>query len=242
MAIENAELYQEARRGYARASALLQEMHHRVRNNLQTVAALLSMQARHAGEAPSAGSLREAVSRIQSIASVHDILSGENLRETTLENLARHVAKEASVSLIPTGSDIELVVETAPVRVTSREATVIALLINEFVANAVLHGLSGRDRGRVRIGARLIDDEVELTVHDDGLGLPEDFDLDRVGLGLQIAAGLVRDDLGGTLEVVSLPGGGTVASARFRSSVPAPGLASEDEGRPPQDDESGVGA
>lgn len=219
MALENAELYQEARRGYTRASVLLQEMHHRVRNNLQTVAALLSMQARHADDAGWSEPLREAVSRIQSIAAVHDVLTGENLRETTLETLARHVAKEASATLIPTGSRIELVVKSSPVRVGSREATVLALLINEFVANAVLHGLAGRERGRVTIGARARAGRVELTVADDGRGLPAEFALDRAGLGLQIARGLVHDDLGGELEVSGNPEGGATARVTFRSSL-----------------------
>ncbi|HET7035804.1 MAG TPA: GAF domain-containing protein [Thermomicrobiaceae bacterium] len=219
MALENAELYQEARRGYTRASVLLQEMHHRVRNNLQTVAALLSMQARHAGDAGWSEPLREAVSRIQSIAAVHDVLTGENLRETTLETLARHVAKEASATLIPTSSRIELVVESAPVRVSSREATVLALLINEFVANAVLHGLAGRERGHVTIGARVRSGRVELIVADDGRGLLPEFALDRAGLGLQIARGLVRDDLGGELEVSGNPEGGATARVIFPSSL-----------------------
>ena len=77
VAIENATLYQDARRGLEVASALLQEMHHRVRNNLQTVAALLSIQLRHNEGAPWAFHLREAISRVQAIAAVHDLLSDE---------------------------------------------------------------------------------------------------------------------------------------------------------------------
>jgi len=221
MAVENAELYLEARRGYQRASALLQEMHHRVRNNLQTVAALLSIQARHADDKRAADSLKEAVSRIQSIAAVHDVLSGDNLRETTLETLARHVAKEVSATLIPPGRHVELVIDTAPVRVTSREATVLALLINEFVANAVTHGLAGRDHGRVSIGARLDDGRVQLVVSDNGRGLPSDFELERAGMGLQIARRLVHDDLDGRLTVSSLREGGTEVRVVFRAGARA---------------------
>ncbi|HUG15191.1 MAG TPA: GAF domain-containing protein, partial [Thermomicrobiales bacterium] len=79
LAIENAELYEEARQGYATASTLLQEMHHRVRNNLQTVAALLSMQARHAEYSGWTLPLQEAVARVQSIAAVHNLLSRDNV-------------------------------------------------------------------------------------------------------------------------------------------------------------------
>src|SRR5690606_36938324 len=88
LALENAEFYEEARLGYATASTLLQEMHHRVRNNLQTVAALLSMQARHAGYEPWTQPLQEAVARVQSIATIHDLLSGGTLTSTTIAAIA----------------------------------------------------------------------------------------------------------------------------------------------------------
>ena len=104
VAIENATLYQDARRGLEVASALLQEMHHRVRNNLQTVAALLSIQLRHNEGAPWASHLREAISRVQAIAAVHDLLSDEQrLGGTTVDVIARHAADEAYGTLTPPG-------------------------------------------------------------------------------------------------------------------------------------------
>ena len=108
MAIENATLYEETRRGLEVASALLQEMHHRVRNNLQTVAALLSIQLRHNESAPWASHLREAISRVQAIASVHDLLSDESrLGGTTVDVIARHAADEAFGTLTPPGLTVQ---------------------------------------------------------------------------------------------------------------------------------------
>src|SRR5690606_19651820 len=101
MAVENAELYEEARAGFSTASTVLQELHHRVRNNLQTVAALLSMQARHAGYAQWTQPLQEAVARVQSIATIHDLLSGESLTSTTIEAIVRKVTDEASINVVP---------------------------------------------------------------------------------------------------------------------------------------------
>jgi GAF domain-containing protein len=93
MAIENAQLYQNAMLGLQTQQTLVQEMHHRVRNNLQTVAALLSLQLRRAEDAPWAVEIREAISRIQSIAAVNDLLSDERrLGGTTVDVIARMVA------------------------------------------------------------------------------------------------------------------------------------------------------
>ncbi|HEU0113797.1 MAG TPA: histidine kinase dimerization/phosphoacceptor domain -containing protein, partial [Thermomicrobiales bacterium] len=202
MAIENASLYQEARHGLETASALLQEMHHRVRNNLQTVAALLSLQARRAGDAPWAVHLNEAVSRIQAIAAVHDLLSDETrLGGTTIEILAQHVASEAHSTLVPPGQHIEFVIEPNDVRVPSRQATIVALLINELVANSVYHGFDGGG-GTIRISAKEAHGIATLRVENDGAAFPEGFDpAQSRGLGMRIIQRLVTSDLHGTFHI-----------------------------------------
>lgn len=221
IAIENAELYEEARRGLIRASTLLQEMHHRVRNNLQTVAALLSMQARHAEDAGWTAPLQEAVSRIRSIAVIHDLLSSGNLGETTADTIARHVVEEAGSNIVPPGMHIRFVIPPSDVRVSSRQATVLALLINEFVTNAVFHGFADRDHGRIEISIRAEDGSAVLDVIDDGVGLPDAFELpERAGLGLQIARTLAEADLGGTLEITRRPSSGTLVRVRFTPNRP----------------------
>ena len=158
IAIENADLYEEARRGYTRTSILLQEMHHRVRNNLQTVAALLSMQARHTEDVRTSIPLREAVTRIQSIAAIHDILSGGDLSETTVDTIAKHVADDATSNLVGPDQHVTFTIMPSDVHVNSREATVLALLINEFVMNAIGHGFAERSFGTVTVRADYVDD------------------------------------------------------------------------------------
>jgi two-component system, sensor histidine kinase PdtaS len=218
IAIENAELYEEARRGLQRTSALLQEMHHRVRNNLQTVAALLSMQARHASSPEAAGPLNEAVGRIRSIAAIHDVLSSGSISETTIDVIAKHVTDEASITLVPPDTRISFDIGGDSVVVTSREATVLALLINEFVANAIVHGFAGRSRGQISIRAWVSDQLTIVEVADDGRGVPRGFDLAQVsGLGLQIARTLSEDDLKGSLEIVPRRDGGTAVRVMFKS-------------------------
>ncbi|HEY7029705.1 MAG TPA: GAF domain-containing protein, partial [Thermomicrobiales bacterium] len=121
IAIENAELYQDARHGLETASTLLQEMHHRVRNNLQTVAALLSIQLRQLNDEPAADHLREAVSRIQAIAAVHDLLSDERrLGGATIDAIARLVAEEAHSTLIPPGLQVTFEIPKSDIEVPSK--------------------------------------------------------------------------------------------------------------------------
>lgn len=221
IAIENAELYDEARRGLQRTSALLQEMHHRVRNNLQTVAALLSMQARHTSSAEAAVPLNEAVGRIRSIAAIHDVLSSGSISETTVGVIAKHVTDEASMTILSPDMRIGFEIDADDIWVSSREATILALLINEFVSNAVVHGLSGRSTGEIQITGSLREQYTVIEVTDNGNGVSEGFDARQSsGLGLQIARTLTESDLNGTLDISRRPGGGTVVRVMFKSKRP----------------------
>jgi two-component sensor histidine kinase/putative methionine-R-sulfoxide reductase with GAF domain len=216
LAIENATLYQEALKGYETASALLQEMHHRVRNNLQTVAALLSLQLRKNEDAPWAGHLREAVGRVQAIASIHDLLSDESrLAGTTIDVIARHVAGEAHRTLIPPGMRVVFDIPPSRVKLPSKHATVLALLINELVSNAVRHGFAGRNSGQITITATEEQGTITVRVANDGSQPPPDFDPDKTtGLGMRIIHRLVTSDLGGSFTIE--PGHpGAVATITF---------------------------
>lgn len=205
LAIENARLYQEARYGLETASALLQEMHHRVRNNLQTVAALLSVQLRQAEHAPWSVHLREAISRVQAIASVHDLLSDERrLAGTTIDVIARHVADEAVRTLIPPGLTVDFRIAASEITVPSRQATVLALLINELVSNAVSHGFEDRTRGIIKISSWADDGMINVQVENDGRRLPSGFDsAQSPGLGMRIIHRLAASDLRGNFTIHS---------------------------------------
>lgn len=216
MAIENAQLYQDAMHSVQTQSALVQEMHHRVRNNLQTVAALLSLQLRTAEDAPWSTEIREAISRIQSIAAVHDLLSDERrLGGTTVDVIARLVAEDAHSTLIPPGLEVEFEIEASTLRIPSRQATIISLLINELAANAISHGFKNRTMGKVRIRGWEADDHAHIEVWNDGRGVPAGFDpAQSSGLGMRITQRLVTSDLKGTFTIAS-DDVGTRALIRF---------------------------
>ncbi|HVL24639.1 MAG TPA: GAF domain-containing protein [Thermomicrobiales bacterium] len=216
MAIDNAQLYQDAMHSLQTQSALVQEMHHRVRNNLQTVAALLSLQLRTAQDAPWATEVREAISRIQSIAAVHDLLSDERrLAGTTVDAIARLVAEDAHSTLIPPGVDVRFDIRPTDLMVPSRQATIMSLLINELTANAISHGFRERKHGYIRIRAWEESGMANVEVFNDGHKVPEGLNpAASEGLGMKITQRLVTSDLKGTFTIGS-DGDGTTALIRF---------------------------
>lgn len=220
LALENSDLYDEARRNFNTASILLQEMHHRVRNNLQTVAALLSMQARYADYAEWTLPLQQAVARVQSIAAVHNLLSSDNLTSTTIAAIAKQVADEATINVVPPELSVAFRIEPAEILVPSRQATILALLINECLTNAVEHGMHGRTHGTVWVCGSEEDGIITVTVADDGVGLPPDFALEnRHSLGLRIARTLAVSDLKGSFELTARESGGAQSIIRFPQTV-----------------------
>ncbi|CAN5622518.1 GAF domain-containing protein [soil metagenome] len=216
IAIENAQLYEDLRQGLDTTSALLQEMHHRVRNNLQTVAALLSLQIRQAESEKDADALREAAGRIQAIAAVHDLLSDERrLSGATIDQIARLVAEEAHSTMIQPGTRVKFVIPPSDVTVPSRTATILALLINELVSNAVRHGFRGRDSGEISIRTSREGGIATLDVENNGVRIPDGFNpTTSRGLGMRIVHRLVTSDLRGYFSITATENG-TVARITF---------------------------
>ena len=216
IAIENADLYTNAVDGLRTQRTLVQEMHHRVRNNLQTVAALLSLQIRTADNAPWSFEIREAVSRIQAIAGVHDLLSDpRRFTGATLDQIARLVAEDAHSTLIPPGLKVTFDIHPSELRIPSRQATIMSLLINELAANAISHGFENRTTGYIRIKAWEEDGDATIEIFNDGVRVPEDFRPEESqGLGMKITHRLVTSDLRGTFTITS-DDKGTYATITF---------------------------
>ncbi len=222
-AIENARLYDESLRALAVKSALLQEMHHRVRNNLQTISALLAMQLRRLEpESAGAQALRESVSRIQSIAAVHNLLCRGDVGITTVGALMRQVIESASTGMLSADRPISFTFSGDDVQIGSHDATILALVINELVSNAITHGLAA-EGGCVQIGTTEENDWVTIEVRDDGPTRPKPNEAAQVsGLGLQIIETLVHDDLRGTFKLLrSNSDGWTRAQVSFPRFVPS---------------------
>lgn len=177
----------ESGRGVMRG-IVAQEVHHRVKNNLQTVASLLRLRA-SAGDPQRA--LSESVDRILSIAEVHDLLTESREGDVDLADLLQRVAPLLGHGLGARPAEEDLAHVTAP----GDAATAVAVIFSELYANALEHG-----GGSARVTLRHDGAMVEMCVADSGPGLPPDFDPER-SLGLTIARSLAADQLGGVLDL-----------------------------------------
>src|SRR5262245_21207116 len=184
---------------------LAQEIHHRVKNNLQTVASLLRLQARAPG-ADARKALEDSVNRILAIAAVHEVLTERRDDDVDLGELVERL-RATLVQGVGAGKTVESHLE--PVSLQGDRATALALVFSELLQNALEHG---GDEVRVELGRD--DGQVRLTVADDGTWPDEVED----GTGLSIVRALVHDELNGTL---SLSGGpGLRAEVRFPVATP----------------------
>lgn len=186
-------------------TTMIKEVHHRVKNDLQTVAALLRMQSRRMQTDEARNALGEAVNRILSIAVIHEFLSAQDSRIINIRDIAGRILNQMQSGVLDPNREIKLRLQGPNIFLTARQATSCALVINELLQNALEHGFDLRERGgTISMLFQDLGDRVELRVHDDGRGLPENFDLNTVdSLGLRIVRMLVTDDLKGTIEMVS---------------------------------------
>jgi two-component sensor histidine kinase len=181
--------------------ATIREIHHRVKNNLQTVAALLRLQARRVALPEARTALEESMRRISSIALVHDTLSVsvdeavefDEVVDRLLDMLADVAGSAGRLRLRRTGTFGEIPGETA---------TALVLVLTELVQNALEHAFPGREGGTVDVDAARSRGRMTVTVSDDGVGLPPGFTPDQGDrLGLQIVRTLVATELRGSLEL-----------------------------------------
>ncbi len=205
IAIENARLYEETRRGLELKSVLLRELHHRVKNNLATVAGLLSLQRRRTKSPEVSHTLAESVNRVQGLAATHDLLSHEDVSEARVDDIARKIVGVANANLRPPETHITFQVAPCPVVIPSRAVTILALVLNEMVSNAIKHGMAGMTEGTVTIRGREEHGLVVVEVIDTGKAPLEPLEEESgEGLGLSLIRNLIGD-LGGrfTLRRVS---------------------------------------
>jgi len=181
--------------------ATIREIHHRVKNNLQTVAALLRLQARRIGTPEARAALEEAVRRVGSIAIVHETLSQSGEEQVDFDEIVDRLGRMVTeVGVVGDGVRVER--DGSFGVLPSEVATPLAMVLTEVLQNAVEHGYPTGRRGRIRVGVRRLVGRLHVEVEDDGVGLPDGFDLDgSVNLGLSIVRTLVESELDGQLEM-----------------------------------------
>jgi len=197
-------------------SAIIQEMHHRVKNNLQQIASLLRLQMHYVGERNVEQVLTESLNRILAIASVHELLSREDLDIISVKKIAESIVAATSQGVVAPGKHIRMQIEGPDILLPSSQATSVALVLNELLQNAVEHGFGdGVDEGHISIALAEEAHQIRLTVTNDGTPLPDDFDFRKNdSLGLQIVDSLVRGDLQGKFSL-AMEEDKTVAAVTF---------------------------
>ncbi len=206
--------------------ATIREIHHRVKNNLQTVAALLRLQARRVDLPEARMALEESVRRVASIALVHETLSMSSDEAVEFDGIVDRVAS-AAIEVAATNFTVKMRREGTFGVLPAEIATSLVMVLNELLINAVEHGFPAPDEdegerialdapraevGEVVVAAHRFRKQLHVTVADNGRGLPEGFKADASGrLGLQIVRALATGELRGSIELRNRAGGGTEA-------------------------------
>jgi two-component sensor histidine kinase len=185
--------------------ATIREIHHRVKNNLQTISSLLRLQGRRLESPEAKAAIEESVRRIRSIALVHETLSRETGDDVQFNDIVRPLVRMVEESLISPERPVRVVVEGDAGKLPARIATPLAVVLTELLQNAVDHGFPdgvGPDEGLVTVRLRNDGEALHLEVVDNGIGLPEGFRVeDAKGLGLSIVRSLVTSQMEGMIDM-----------------------------------------
>ena len=188
--------------------ATIREIHHRVKNNLQTISSLLRLQGRRLESDEAKLAIDESVRRIRAIALVHETLANETADDVSLADVAGMLARTAQDSFTSPERPIHFEVIGDAGLVPSDIVTPLAVVLNELLQNTVDHAFpasSLADEGDIRLVEIFLDrteEQIRMAVRDNGIGVPPDFDSEtQQGLGLTIIRGLATTELGGAIEV-----------------------------------------
>jgi len=202
--------------------ATIREIHHRVKNNLQTISSLLRLQGRRLSSEEAKGAIGESVRRISSIALVHDILAREPGDDIPFIEVLRPLVRMVEESLSSPDHEVSFSVSGDPGTLPATVATPMAVVLNELLQNTMDHAFpaaadGSRHPGRVRVEMENDGRELVARVIDDGEGLPEDFSVaSSPGLGLLIVRALVTSDLSGTIDMFEPLDGGPGTEVELR--------------------------
>jgi PAS domain S-box-containing protein len=219
VAIRHARLHEQTRQDAETKAILLQEVNHRVKNNLSAIIGLLYTEKRRDqvdDQATYQAIMQDLINRIQGLATVHQLLSDTEWSPLLLSELASHVIHSVLRGL-PSDRHVMVEVSPSPVRVTAAQANSLALVVNELATNAVKYALPAGGTARLSVLISVQNDTVHIEFRDSGPGYPQEvLRLERHNVGLYLVQTLVRDDLRGELTLTNDQGAVTII--RFKPS------------------------
>ncbi len=203
--------------------ATIREIHHRVKNNLQTISSLLRIQGRRLDSDEAQMALNESVRRIGAIAVVHETLAVSQEGEVTFGEVMRPLVELVKEGLSSPVKPISIEVSGDTGLLPSEVTTTLAVVVTELLQNALDHGFKAAlgefEDGRIDVVLSKNEEAVMVEVSDNGVGLPEGFDIEKnVGLGLTIVKTFIQQELEGSLNVLS---NGTGKGVRFQICLPS---------------------
>ena len=201
---------------------LLEEIHHRVKNNLAIISGFLQLQAFEIEDEKTKQVLNDSQLRIQSIAIVHEMLyQSKNFVDISFEAYVKRLIETVRNTLPLDHQHIDISIEAADVSLDINQAIPCAILINELVTNSYKHAFQDQDKGKIWVTLKQNTDHIDLIVKDDGVGLPEDFSIEeKNSIGMNLIQTLT-DQLNGVLEISSR--NGTCFEVSFEKSKRAAG-------------------
>lgn len=197
--------------GYA---LLRSEVHHRVKNDLQSVISWLRLQARNTPTEEAKATLLEAADRVRAFATVHDLLARERGEFVALRELAQQLAHVVTQQAQSEGKQVRYIVVGPEARLSPKQASALAPALHELLRNACEHAFDSGKGGTITVRIQVEDTHWCVEVADDGKGFDPQT-LNGTTLGLTIARNLVEQDLGGVMDIRSTAGCGTVICLRF---------------------------
>lgn len=199
----------------------IREIHHRVKNNLQTVSSLLRIQSRRLESEEAKEAIEEAVRRIAAIAVVHERLAAGGGDQVVFREVVQPIVEMARTTMVSSDSRIEFRLVGEGTALPASKASSLAVVVTELLQNAVEHGFpSGTGPGAITVELAPSSTDLVVRVYDNGVGVDEDFDVaEHGGLGLTIIATIITGELEGDLQIFPArgKGGGTVAQVTVRT-------------------------
>ncbi|WP_158639306.1 sensor histidine kinase [Elioraea rosea] len=197
---------------------LMREVHHRTKNNLQIVSSLLALQEHEAKDGEAAAQLRAARDRVATLATIHEkLFGGGAVDRVELKEFLSDLAKRIAYAADADARGIAVSVEAEPLALHMDLAGPVGLIVNELMTNSLKYAFPGDARGRIRITARRVGQDIEVVVADDGIGAPGT-GVPEGGLGSTLVAAFARK-LDGTVE--RREGPGTIIALRFPAAAEA---------------------